>query len=646
MADGTWNQLNGQPAGGMVPNAGPGQADYVSMMQWLANMMYPGMSTPPIPGKSTGPQPPGANEVGTTPGSISGPGEVGPGSGEANGAGSDEEGTTPGKITAPNETGPGSGEAGGGNSSGGAPKTGSPLGNGGYYWPGNYPPSGFPGGGAMPPGYGGNSGSNYGQPGGSIGPGQYDPGTDPIYNPANLPGGGAGGGGSYGQPGGNIGPENPYGGGGLGAGGIGYPGGYQQPPGYGTSQDPQNQPGGGGSSGGGSVTSTQPTRNPPKPQTGGPGATQPTWDQILGPGNGVPQPGQPYAGGYAGGLPGMGGGYGTAPNLGGPASDPAAAKAAQDFLKGTINEFQTAQDRANAANEQRYQQGLGVLSGLNSSQDQMLGGLANLYGQRNTDFGTGMSGVVGASQGLLDDWLRRSGLIGQGYDALNQRVMDRTGLMGYQQGQAINQAYDRQNAQAEQDLINRGLSNTTIRPTVQRGIEADRTRALTGLAEDVNNQFNQLDMGTTNPALQFGERSGQFASQLGQGTVGALQQGVTGLAGLQGDALQFGERANQARQNLGNNIVNWIGSRNDQGPDFNTLAQLALGVGASGAGYGSIPALPAGSGTGNTIPNPQVPYYNPSTQTSGNNSQYQSPPFVPNRPVANTGSTARYATTF
>ena len=510
--------------------------------------------------------------------------------------------------------------------------------------------------------FGGGPGWYPGSPGLPMGPGGYNPGSDPIFNPANYPGnwGGAKGDGS------GVGGSGQWGGGGNPATDKTKPPASQNPTGAFDGSNPQGpggnwwNPGGGtgqfGNSGdpfGTGNTSQPPTnqpppdRNPPKPQPGGPGATQPTWQDLLGPNGGIPPPGQPYAGGYAGGLPGMGGGYNTAPNLGGPASDPAAAKAAQDFLKGTINEFQSAQDRANAANEQRYQQGLGVLSGLNTSQDQMLGGLANLYGQRNTDFGTGMGNVVGASQGLLDDWLQRSGLIGQGYDALNQRVMDRTGLMGYQQGQAINQAYDRQNAQAEQDLVSRGLSNTTIRPTVQRGIEADRTRALTGLAEDVNNQFNQLDMGTTNPALQFGERAGQFASQLGQGTVGAMQQGVTGLAGLQGDALQFGERANQARQNLGNNIVNWIGSRNDQGPDFNTLAQLALGVGASGAGYGSIPALPAGSGTGNAIPNPQVPYYNPSSgQTSGTNSQYQSPPFVPTRPVANTGSTARYATTF
>lgn len=58
--------------------------------------------------------------------------------------------------------------------------------------------------------------------------------------------------------------------------------------------------------------------------------------------------------------------------------------------------------------------------------------------------------------------------------------------------QAVQEATARQRAQAEQDLVSRGLANTTVQQSVQRGITADAMRARTGIEEDVARQRSGL----------------------------------------------------------------------------------------------------------------------------------------------------------
>lgn len=311
---------------------------------------------------------------------------------------------------------------------------------------------------------------------------------------------------------------------------------------------------------------------------------------------------------------GMGGGAG----MGGPVApdqmmSPEQQQAAQQFLQGTFDQFQGAQDAANAANEARYQQGLDLLSGLNAQQNQMLGGLGGLYGQRTNQYAQGAEAAMNRYNDPFSFWTSASANVGRGYDALNQDVMNRTGLMGATEAENIRQRFGQQQAQAEQDLINRGLGNTTIRPAVQRGINYDQSRAQTGLAEDVANQMNQLDIGTRMPLLQFGAQSSQFGAGLLGNQAQAAERFIGNIANLQGEGLQFGERANQAQQGIGQTTLGWLGSRNDTGPDYNTMAGLASQIAAGGVGWGNIPSLPAPS-TPSQPQAPNLPYMPPTQQ--------------------------------
>jgi hypothetical protein len=340
-----------------------------------------------------------------------------------------------------------------------------------------------------------------------------------------------------------------------------------------------------------------------------------------------------------GGLGGGGsGGYGS--NVPTPANNISAADrdAAQAFLRDTINKFQAAQDSANAANTGRYNQQLDVLSGLNANQDRNLGALSGLYGNMTGQYAQGANNVMGQYNQAYNDWASNSANVGRGYDNLNSDLQSRNNLLGQTEATNIDERFARQQASADQDLINRGLGNTTVRSSVNRGIGYDQSRAQTALAQDVNAIRNQTDMSTRLPELSFGERANQFGAGLQTGNA-AAQTGLIGnIANLQGQGLQFGERANQAQNQMGQNIVNTIGARVDQGPDYNTLAQLAQMVAAGGYGWGSVPGLPL-PGTGVNAPPqaPNLPYY--PGQPAQQNQQNQ-------RPVPSQQTYQPYATVF
>lgn len=635
---------------------------YIARMAQQANQMASSNRGTPysVPGFNERFSPysgPGSDEQGTTPGSISAPPETGPGSGEA-GPPPAASGLPPGRPIGPPASG-GDGKASddpkdkNGDGKDGnkkdAPKTGDPFGNG-INWVGGIP---------VP-----------------AGPGGYNVGMDPIKNPANLPpdggptggwggsdgmGGGVGGSGQWGG-GGNpatdtskpMGPQNPSGT--FGGSNPQGPGGGWWNPGSGTGQfggsgDPfgtgNTSPPGGGS---GPTPTLGPMVNQPrpqKPQTGGPGATQPTWDQILGGGNGIPQPGQPYSAG--GGIPGMGGLGGGTGNyqsnvpLPGQAISDADKAAVRDRLQQTADQFQAAQDAANRANEARYQQGLGTLTGLSNSQDQTLGGLSGLYGQMVNQYGQGAQNAIGGLRNAFSDWASQSANVGRGYDNLNSDLQNRIAQLGQTQTTDINANAQQQLARQNQNLVSRGLGNTTITSSVARGVDYDRQRELQAMKEGLLNQANTADLSTRLPELSFGQQQANFGAGL-QNQNAQTQLGAIGnIANLQGQGLQFGERANQARTNLGLATTDFITARQDQGPDYATMANLYSQIANGGYGWSALPSMPVGgTGSSSPVPAPNLPYYNqsPTGQTGAQPGQYSSPPFVgPNRG----GITARVA---
>jgi hypothetical protein len=342
----------------------------------------------------------------------------------------------------------------------------------------------------------------------------------------------------------------------------------------------------------------------------------------------------------------MGGGggagnYGSNVPLPGQAISDADKEAVRKRLEQTAKEFQAAQDAANKANEARYQQGLSTLTGLSNSQDQVLGGLGGLYGQMVNQYGQGAGNVVGGLNNAFSEWASNSANVGRGYDNLNSDLQNRIAQLGQTQTTDINAAAQQLAAKQNQDLVNRGLGNTTVRSSVGRGVEYDRMREMQAMKEGLLNQANQADLSTRLPELGFGQQQTNFGAGLRNQNAQTQLGAIGNVANLQGQGLQFGERANQARNELGLATTNFITARQDQGPDYNTMANLYSQIANGGYGWAALPSMPSpGTGTNSQVPAPNLPYYNQPQQptTGGTTATRPRPPGTP------TARTQPYAT--
>jgi hypothetical protein len=186
-------------------------------------------------------------------------------------------------------------------------------------------------------------------------------------------------------------------------------------------------------------------------------------------------------------------------------------------LQDLITQFQTASDDANAANEKRYQD---ILAGY---QD-LIGNVTGRFEGREKLFAETIAGF------------------------------------GTNQAADINRRFDQLGSAQQSDLINRGLTGTTIKPAVESANEEARARALA-----------------------------------------ALQEQITGMK-LSGQSQLSGDTAN-AIAALTQNMFGFQDRRTDQGPDFGQLAQLAQLFGAGNAGQGFNVPVP---GAGANLPTGQV----------------------------------------
>lgn len=111
-----------------------------------------------------------------------------------------------------------------------------------------------------------------------------------------------------------------------------------------------------------------------------------------------------------------------------------------------------------------------------------------------------------------------------GYDRLYGDVLGRISGTNETNLRDINSAYNRRAGDATQDLINRGLGNSTVMNSIQAGIEQDRRRALT----DSRSQFSQLEAQYANQLGQAGlqnrTRGVETGANLGQAQLGMLER--------------------------------------------------------------------------------------------------------------------------
>ncbi len=99
----------------------------------------------------------------------------------------------------------------------------------------------------------------------------------------------------------------------------------------------------------------------------------------------------------------------------------------------------------------------------------------------------------------------------QQYSNLQNQIQSQIAGVGKSQSQAIKDTYAKEKGDAEQGLTTAGLGNTTVKPSVERGLTLDESKAQTAL----QNQLAQLSTGWLGQigSSQIGFQSGYAQQQ-------------------------------------------------------------------------------------------------------------------------------------
>ena len=98
------------------------------------------------------------------------------------------------------------------------------------------------------------------------------------------------------------------------------------------------------------------------------------------------------------------------------------------------------------------------------------------------------SGILAGYQKALSSQRQSAQRVNQGYNQLQQSVLGRLQGSGAARSQEIADYYTGKAGAANQDLINRGLGNTTVASSVGRGFAYDQSKAQTELSNTLSNQ--------------------------------------------------------------------------------------------------------------------------------------------------------------
>lgn len=251
-------------------------------------------------------------------------------------------------------------------------------------------------------------------------------------------------------------------------------------------------------------------------------------------------------------------------------------------LQGLANQYQTGYNSALAQNQAMYQN---IMGGYQQTQAQqtdaanaIAGGYSNLY-----------NNVLGGIQGI---------------DA--------------SQRQAINDAYAQQSGAATQSLISRGLGNTTVQDSIQRGLLLDKMKADIGLS----NQTAQLQAGYMS---QLGLAGLDYANQANmQGTGLSARQldfmnTVTAKYPNQADYYNLFDASGRYKQMQQDQAA----LKNSQRGGFGFAGGMSAGY--SGRGGAGSSGSGAGSGYGPARLGGGVNYQNPYDSYGGGGLSYTTP---------------------
>jgi hypothetical protein len=242
-----------------------------------------------------------------------------------------------------------------------------------------------------------------------------------------------------------------------------------------------------------------------------------------------------------------------------------------------------------------------VPAGYNQLQGEVLGQLGN----------EGLEGYGASMQGVLSGLASEQEGITQGYQNRYREAMNTLEGSGTQERKDIEEQYANALQTNLQDMTSRGLSGTTVLPTLNLATEREKSGAMGRLNERLLQQKLATMASLTGEELGYRERAGQLRSGLTADTAArslsasqALQQAraaynssiggarmasretmgtnLANLYGQQGNNIYNARLQNQLGL-LGNYLSttgdywNWIGARNDVPPSDNSALMSSLG---------------------------------------------------------------------
>lgn len=171
-----------------------------------------------------------------------------------------------------------------------------------------------------------------------------------------------------------------------------------------------------------------------------------------------------------------------------------------------------------------------------------------------------------------------------GYQSRYERGMDMLKGMGQQEAKDISELADNQAALTRQRLTDRGLANSTVLDTMLSGVDREQAANIGRLYDRVRQQALQTDAGLSGDTLQFMERKdetgpdtnllAQLAMAMGRGGYGGGGGGFVGGGGGMGMA-----SADPYLSALGNVMGRAQGVRN---------LNSAMAMGGMGSSFGNI----------------------------------------------------------
>jgi hypothetical protein len=181
--------------------------------------------------------------------------------------------------------------------------------------------------------------------------------------------------------------------------------------------------------------------------------------------------------------------------------------------------------------------------------------------------GQGYGNILKGFQDTAQQMQGEQQQINSGYGALRQDVRDQLAGYGRSAENDLNAQYAQAQGAAGQSLVSRGLGNSTIADSVQRGLGYDRARA-------------GIDLGDRLTAQRVG-----FDASLGQAGLG------------------FQERASGANAGLAQQQLGWMNSVSAPYPNAGLFSQLAGQYGAMGQADKDRQQIMAAAGAANAAAN-------------------------------------------